>query len=331
MRARALLLAAAGLLVLPGAGRAQATHLVVVTGLGGDPEMRRSFHEWAVRLVDTARTRFRLPDERVVYLAERPDLDPERIDGPSRREVVTGTLQRLADAAGADDRLLLVLLGHGSWSRESARFNLPGPDLTASGLDDVLSAWGSRTVAVVNAASASGAWTPILSGPGRIVLTATRSGRERNATRFGEFFVDALAGDGADVDQDGSVSLLEAFDYARREVARRYEERNLLLTEHAQLDDDGDGEATLEPADSAGADGARAAAFVLGGDARTADDDPELAPLYDERRRLEERVRDLRARKDDMETAAYRDSLEAVLLQLARLSRRIRALEEGGG
>jgi hypothetical protein len=118
------------------------------------------------------------------------------------------------------------------------------------------------------------------------------------------------------------VSLLEAFTYARREVARVYEAENKLLTEHAQLDDNGDGVATAEPA--AGAkDGPLAATIALGGGATSSD--PRVVALLGERRAIEARVAALRQRKDGMPEAEYEKQLEALLLELARKSQEIRA------
>ena len=115
-------------------------------------------------------------------------------------------------------------------------------------------AFPTQTVVFANTASASGGFIEPLSGPNRLILTATRSGRERNATAFGEFFVEALAAgaDDADVDKDGRVSLLEAYEYARGGVERMYEQEDRLLTEHALLDDDGDGVGSADPDPSAG-------------------------------------------------------------------------------
>ena len=161
-----------------------------------------------------------------------------------------------------------------------------------------------------------------------VVVTATRTGGERNATVFGGYFTEALTQDGADANQDGRVSLLEAFVYARTRVERYYEEHNLLQTEHAQLDDDGDGKGTDEPGAGEG-EGSLAAEFVLTpAPAAETKAPPALRALYDQRLRLEEEVRQLRAKKDQMEPAAYDRALQKLLVQLARLNQRIHQ-EEG--
>jgi len=316
--------------VAPAPASAQQTHLLVVTGLGGTPELRERFTEWSVRIVDAARSRYGLPESSVTWLAERPDADPERIDAPSTREELQAVFRELAGRVTPEDRLLVILVGHGSWDGREARINLPGPDLTAAELAAMLDPVNAGSVAVVNTASASGPFLETLAAPGRIVVTATRSGRERNATEFGRYFADALAGEGADTDKDGRVSILEAFVFAAREVERAYEERNLLLTEHAQLDDDGDGRGTAAPGEE-GDEGSLAGAFALSTPAATPTaDDPETRALLEERRRLEERVRGLRVRRDEMDPDAYDRALEELLLELARVNAEIRGREGGG-
>lgn len=327
--ALALLLALCAGLTATTPVAAQESHVLVVEGLAGDPSMGERFQRWATRLVDASVDRFGLLPENVIYLAPDPEVDPDRIDGESRGESVESAIEEIHGAMEEGDRFLLVLIGHGTWDGEESRFALPGPDLTASDFADLLGGFPEGSVAVVNTASASGAFLPVLSQPGRVVVTATSTGRERNATEFGRFFTEALAGEGADVDQDGTVSLLEAFTYARTEVERHYEEQNILLTEHALLDDSGDGEGSDAPSRE-GEDGSLAARFVLEPSPSTlAEGDPELRALYEERLRLEEEVRDLNATSDRLEPEEYQASLESLLLELAELNQRIQEMEEG--
>jgi hypothetical protein len=184
---------------------------------------------------------------------------------------------------------------------------------------------------VVNAASASGGYIQDLASPGRVVITATRTGFERNETVFGRHFVAALAGSEADADNDGRVSLLEAFEYARREVEREYQRENKLQTEHATLDGVGQGEG-VATADPASPHARLAAAFhlaspALAGDGRTRP--PELRRLYAEKERIEGALARLRAGREGMPETQYEAELEDLLVELALNARAIREMEEG--
>ncbi len=320
----------AALLALAAAPAASQSHLLVVSGLGGEPRYSEMFHEWAASLADAAETRMGVPAERVTVLTEKPERDPGRVDGRATREGVLAALGRIAAEAGAGDAVFLILLGHGSGDGEVSRLNLPGPDLTAADLAAELAALKTQKVVVVNAASASGGFIEKLSGRNRTIITATQSPFETNETRFGGFFVQALAGDGADADKDGRVSMLEAFDFARREVEREYREGNRMLTEHALLDDDGDGKGSREPAPRDGDGAVARTLFLAGGGAAAsgASDSPELRALRDRQRELEGEVEALRARREAMADADYQQELERLLLELARTGQAIR--ERGG-
>jgi hypothetical protein len=229
------------------------------------------------------------------------------------------------------DRLLVVLIGHGTAGRQEIQFNLPGPDLTPTDFQLGLTAFPTQTLALVHTGTASGGFIAPLSGPNRILVAATRSERELNATEFGQFFAAAIAGEGAALDKDERVSLLEAFQFAKQEVARYYETENEMLTENAVLDDNGDGTAS-EDAGPDGPDGPLAATFQLGGVSGTAGqmpDDPELARLYDERNEIQARIDGLRALRESMTEDDYLDALEPLLIEIALKNREIRALEGG--
>ncbi|MHB1225778.1 MAG: hypothetical protein ACYC2G_17245 [Gemmatimonadaceae bacterium] len=311
-------------------------HLLVITGAAGSPEYARRFETTATTLLD-ALGRAGLPAANLTWLAEDPARTGGRAAARSTKAEVQRALAALAARTGPGDQLLVVLVGHGSHEGPESRINLPGPDLTAADLAKALAPLRGRRLAVVNASSASGDFLPVLTARGRIVVTATKTSLERNETRFGEFFAQAYGGDGADTDKDGRVSLLEAFVFARREVGRLYERERHLLTEHALLDDDGDGRGSDEPTATAG-DGQLARAFVLG--ARTVASSggaaeraagnaagPRAAALVAERGVLERDVAALRARKADMAAAAYEAELERLLVAIAEKTQAIRALD----
>lgn len=333
MRRATLVLAT--LLAVAGVARpaaAQESHLLVIVGLAGEPAIADEFHRWASTLVDAARQRYGLPAESVIYLGEDPARDALRISDRSTSANIQASVEKLAALARPGDRIFIVLIGHGAAATGAPRFNLPGPDLAAEDFAVLLDRFKAQQVAFVNTASASGGYVAALSGRDRTIITATRTDGERNQTRFGEFFAEALAGAEGDIDKDGRVSMFEAFTWARRRVEESYKKEGQLLTEHAMLDDNGDGKGA-DTLDQPGGDGTLAQTQFLvatSGD-RPEDDaisDPALRQLYTDRKALEDAVAALKAGKEKMDEAEYARELERLLVELARRGREIREKEK---
>ena len=298
------------------AGAAQETHLIVIAGLGGDEEHSARFHTWASAVVDSAKKRG-VAQANIVYLGERPEADPAHVNARATKENVTKAFEDAARRAKPADEIFVLLIGHGSFDGRAGSFSLPGPDLTPADYATLLDLFKTQHITFVNTASSSGAFLQVLAGPARTIVTATKTGGERNETRFPEFFVEALDGDTADRDRNGRVSVLEAYDYALAKVKEAYEKEGHILTEHATLDDGNEGKfaATqfLAPRGSRLAAGASA--------------DPAMRALLEQRDALEEQVAQLRLRKDTMEAARYEQELEKLLTDLALKTRAIRELE----
>ena len=325
MRGRPLGWAGFGLFMTTSVAGAQ-TQVIIVTGASGEPTYAASFHAAGSALVDALVTKHGLTPDDVTYLAENPAKDPKRIDGKSSKQEVKQAIARVAGRARAGDRVLLMLIGHGSHGGSESRFNLPGADVTAAELGVMLEPLKAMQVAVVNAASASGDFVAALSAKNRIVVTATKSSYERNETLFPRYFVAAFTAPGADTDKDERVSLLEAFVYTKREVGRAYETDSRLPTEHAMLDDDGDRRGSAEPDPRAG-DGSLARRFIVGGatkGASIAATTPGGSALVAKKTQLEAQVDSLRRRKGTMAADAYERELERLLVELAQVSQAIR-------
>ncbi|MGH9460026.1 MAG: C13 family peptidase [Vicinamibacteria bacterium] len=315
------------------------TYLVVISGLSGEPAYRERFQDWSSALVEAATTRGGVPADNVWYLGEDPQQDPARIRAKSTKEEIEKAFDEIGARARPGDRVFVVLVGHGSYGSGESRFNLPGPDITAAEFSFMLDRFGEQQIVFVNTASASGGFIEAISGKNRIVVTATKSGMQNNETRFAEFFVDAFAQDGADVDKDKRISVLEAFEYARLQVAHVYEEGNQLQTEHALLDDNGDQQGAQLPAESAESaegnpgDGTVARLVFLEGSANRSTsagagdeiEDPAVLALYEQKRGLEERIEALKQQKDGMTEELYLQELESLLLELALKNREIAA------
>jgi hypothetical protein len=314
--------------LLCAAPAAAETHLAVIVGLGGEPEHAETFRRWAGTLVDHATTQLGIPRERILYLLEDPQQDAQRAPGKSTKDAIEKGLRAMASAAKPDDVAFVVLIGHGTWDGKLAKFNLPGPDMSAAEFGAILKTFGTKNVVFVDTTSASGPFVEALAGSARVVVAATRSGAEKFATLFGGYFIDALAGDAADADKNRRISVLEAFNAAKIEVARAYEQRGVMLTEHALIEDGGDGEGSMDPAVN-GKDGSVAAILSLGApkESLALPADPKLRQLYQERRALEQKAESLKLLKASMPAEQYAAELEKVLIELARKTQEIRAIE----
>ena len=300
--------------------------LLVVVGLAGAPEHGKTFQKWGATFAEAA-GRIGVSSERLAYLVDQPAGDDTRVTGRATREDIARALDGFAKSAGPEDVVFITLIGHGTFDGRTPKFNLQGPDMTPADFDALLKKLPTRQIVFVNAASSSGPFIEVLSGPGRTIVTATRSGAEYFTTLFGGYFVDALTSEAADADKNKRISVLEAFRYAKAEVARAYERQGLLVTEHALLDDDGDKQGSPDPSPAA-KDGKVAAvvSFGVAGD-ETLPSDPRLRALHLERRELERRVESLRLLKESMPPARYETELEALATALALKTREIRAAE----
>lgn len=308
MRIRTLLALASVLCVAPIA-HAQRTHVLLVEGLSGDPAFKKTFDSAAATIRSAAKSKWNVADSSLIVLTEDSvGNGPQR--ARSTRDAVAAAFLTLSKRVQPSDVLLVVLMGHGSGEGPASKVNLPGPDPTAADYATWLAGFARQTVVFVNTASGSGDFLPVVSGRGRVVVTSTRNAMERNETVFLQNFAKGITSEEADADKDGRISVLEAYRYATREVARTYETTGRMQTEHAQMSD-----SLL----------ARSVAF--GGAA--ASSDPRIAALAAERQALEAEVATLRSKKSTMDAAAYDKELERLLLAIAEKTQAIKAL--GGG
>ncbi|MBS0262951.1 MAG: hypothetical protein JSS02_13485 [Planctomycetes bacterium] len=289
--------------------------VVVVVGAEGAPEFVPQFREWAKRW-QTAAEQGQAEYFSIGLTPSEPATD---------RDVLKDRLTRLA-AQETTEPLWLALIGHGTFDGKTARFNLRGPDISPADLTEWLKD-ARRPIAVINCSSCSSPFLNELSGPGRVVVTATKSGHEQNFARFGEYVSRALLDPQADLDKDEQVSLLEAWLFAAAGVREFYASEGRLETEHSLLDDNGDGLGT--PADwfagvratktakgGASPDGLRASQFCL---VRSRQELALPIAVRERRDQLELDLAQLRLRKAEIAEDDYLLLLEPLLLELARL------------
>ena len=287
---------------------------VIVVGAAGEPQYATNFTRQA-----DAWTRLA---QRAHATSAVIGLDPVQTNDLASLRTALGAIP-----PGGVEPLVLVLVGRGTHDGRHARFNLRGPDLTATNLQEWLAPI-TRPTAVVNLASASAPFINALARSNRVVLTATRSGNEVNATRLGDELAGLLEQEATDLDQDGDLTLLEAFLAAASRTAESYKAESRLATEHPLLDDNGDGRgtpaewfkgtrATKKAANAGATDGLRAHQVVLAPGPDTARLTPEQRARRDD---IERRIEALRAARPTPPDEAYWARLEALLLEMARVT-----------
>jgi hypothetical protein len=282
------------------------TFYLTIAGLGGEPEYEQRFSGWAKDI------------DKLLKAAE-PGAKVITLFGPeATRANVEASLRDIAKQAKADDSLVLMMIGHGSFDESDYKFNLPGPDISASQLGLLLEKISARQL-VVNMTSASGGSLISLQKPKRVVITATKSGTERNATIFARYWIEALRDPAADTDKNDVISALEAFRYAEQKTAKFFETQTRLSTEHAIIEDTGKGEGVKAPSpeNGEGLVAGRFAVLHLGAVAAQVND-PEKLKLLKRKEELEQSIDELKYRKASMDVGEYRKQLSQFLVELAK-------------
>lgn len=282
------------------------TFYLTIAGLGGEAEYEQRFSGWAKdidKLLKAAE-----PGAKVITL----------FGSEATRANVEVSLRDIAKQAKADDSVVLMMIGHGSFDESDYKFNLPGPDISASQLGLLLEKIPARQL-VVNMTSASGGSLISLQKPKRVVITATKSGTERNATIFARYWIEALRDPAADTDKNDVISALEAFRYAEQKTAKFFETQTRLSTEHAIIEDTGKGEGVKAPSpeNGEGLVAGRFAVLHLGAVAAQVND-PEKQKLLKRKEELEQSIDELKYRKASMDVGEYRKQLSQFLVELAK-------------
>ena len=298
--------------------------VIVVVGAAGSPEYGAQFVKWA-RLWEQACSK-----AGTNFTA----IGLNKVQEPDDRITLQQTLAGESQQTGA--ALWLVLIGHGTFDGRTAKFNLRGPDISANDLAEWLKPV-IRPLVVINTASSSAPFLSILSGPERVLITATKSGYEQNHSRFGEYLAGAIAEPKADLDKDGQTSLLEAFLTASNRVDEFYSAAGRLATERALLDDNGDGLGTradwfrgvrpIQKAEEGAAlDGYRAHQFHL---VHSEAENKMPTRLRAKRDRLELEVVKLRDSREKFSEEEYFSRLESILYDIAQIYEQTGQTEDG--
>jgi hypothetical protein len=268
------------------------TYFETIAGLGGEQDYEQRF------------TMLANDTDKILHTGAGADRVIETLKGADATKAkLSASLARIASQSKPEDVFVLMMIGHGTFDGAEYKFNLPGPDISAPELASLLNRIPATRQLVVDMTSASGGAAAALKRENRTIITATKSGTEKNATVFARYWVEALRDAAADVDKNGVVSALEAFHYAQNKTAQFYTEQKRIATEHPQLEDQ-----------------QHASAFPLArfGEAAAAVTDPAKRELVTKKEQIENQIDALKYQKDLMAPEEYKKQIGALLLDLAR-------------
>ncbi len=274
-----------------------ATYILTVAGLGGEPDYEQRF------------TMLANDTDKVLRGGGQTDRIVDTLKGADATKAkMEASLNRIASQAKPQDAFVLMMIGHGTFDGQEYKFNLPGPDISGTELASLLNKIQAGRQLIVDMTSCSGGVTSALKKDNRIIVTATKSGTEKNATVFARFWVEALRDPAADTDKNETISALEAFQYAERKTSSFYSEQKRLATEHPQIDDQ-----------------QRAASFALlrFGSAAAVINDPAKRDLISKRDEIESKIDALKYNKSLMAPDDYRKQLTALMVDLSKVQAEI--------
>jgi hypothetical protein len=296
---------------------AEQRYAIVLSGASGGPKYAEQMAGWRSDIRSALVDRYGFAPDNVRIFVDETVKTGEQGTAQNVRTALAGLRKQLA----ADDVLLLIFLGHGTFDGDVAKFNLIGPDLSAAEWSSLLNGLPGRLV-VVNTTEASFPFLERLSAPNRIVITATHSAAQKYATVFPEYFAKAMQEASTDLDKNGRTSIFEVFSAVSLSVKQHFEQRGQLATEHALIDDNGDG--VGRESEAPGPDGALARTLYLDAELPAIANNPELAALVRRRRELEAEAEALKLKKGSMPSPQWEAEYEKLMVELARISREIK-------
>lgn len=279
---------------------------LTVAGLGGEPDYEQRFTTWA--------------NDMKKALVSEPGAKVETLIGKDATKAnIVAKLQGFASQAKADDTLAIFFIGHGSFDDIDYKLNIPGQDISASELAAELNKIPARQLVMLGT-SASGGAIEKLQKDKRTVVTATKSGTEKNATVFARFWVESFRDPAADTDKNQTLTALEAYKYARAKTKDYFDTQKRLATEHSLLEDTGKGDGEQDPSVGNG-QGLIAGRFPLLhlGSAATVATNPAKQAALKRKDELETSIDELKYKKASMDNAAYTKQLQQLLLELAKV------------
>lgn len=212
-------------------------YAIIVSGESNDAQHYTWFKNSTKQAYDLLITKG-YSDNNIDYLFETAS--ETGVDYESTVDNFTMVIDQLREKSTSIDNIVVILIGHGYFDGTNSYYTLHDYNIQDTEMADMFSDIKRDKVVFVFSPCNTGGFIDDLSGPDTVVISSTRPD-ESNKAAFIEPFLASFDGSG-DKNNDGNVSFAEAFNFASKSVGDQYKNNNWgNLTEHAQLDDNGDG------------------------------------------------------------------------------------------
>ena len=238
-------------------------YALIVGGVGGEKSFYDEFWNATTRMRELLIEEYGYAPERVTLLFEDSGEVSDLVDGKSTKAEVEAAFADLQSRVQSDDRFLLFMVGHATKTASGLKFNSPGRDISAVEWAAFIERIPAEQMVLIFGFPYSARIVSQVSKEGRTIITACSAREGYMRSGFGNIFVDAFSDDIADADDNGAISLLEAFLYTQNRVKTWYENDGSVQSEHPHLDDNGDGIASRKELPNA-SDGTLAQSTYLG-------------------------------------------------------------------
>jgi hypothetical protein len=218
-------------------------HVLIVCGHPGDETFQVEFREAVDAIAKNLIERWGVAESDLHVLFGQGSAGQP----PADRDALAAEAKQLVAVARPDDAVWVIVVGHAHYDGRRSWLNLPGDDIEQAEFAQLFESLTAKEQVFFLAFPVSGYYTRLLSRDGRTVITATEADLELNATYFPGALAEVLGTSPpamADADTDGQRTLLDLYIEVARKVADRFTANEAIPTEHAQLDDDGDGRGT---------------------------------------------------------------------------------------
>ncbi len=184
------------------------SYALLIGGLPGQDPYGKWYADWLTRFQSYLTQTAHVPAANVTLLSGKD----------ATFDAITAAAGKLAQRAKPQDQLIVFIVGHGEIAGTAPTLSLAGPDPTAQQVAALLNNFPAKNQVVLNFSASSGDFLKALSAPGRVNLTAT-SPTELEEPVIAEFFLRGLESKRADADKNGTITLLEAYNWSTQQTA----------------------------------------------------------------------------------------------------------------